>query len=159
MRKPSRTAGLAAIGAMVAGVVPAKATEPPVSTQEAPTPAERMLTAVNELRLEHGLAPCRASDELSRSSSRFAAWQMRSGRFGHLDRIRGGAGYRTLGEALSIHGGLRPGVHATLRGWMRSPVHRPLLLSAGFREAGAGLSSGRYGGRRATIWVLRLARR
>jgi uncharacterized protein YkwD len=155
MRKPSRRAGLAAMGAVVAGVVPASAAEPPTA-KEVPTPAERMLAAVNDLRLEHGLAPFRASPELSRSAARFAGWQMRADRFGHFDRIRGDGRHRVLGEALSIHAGLRARVHATLRGWARSPVHRPLLLSRALREAGAGLSSGRYAGRPTTIWVLRL---
>jgi uncharacterized protein YkwD len=158
MRKPSRRAGLAAMGAVVAGVMPVNAAEPP-KAKEVPTPAERMLTAVNELRLEHGLSPYRASAALSQSAGRFAAWQMRAGRFGHLDRVEWDGRHRVLGEAISIHAGLRARVHATLRGWARSPVHRPLLLSRGLREAGAGLSSGRYGGRPTTIWVLQLGSR
>jgi uncharacterized protein YkwD len=152
MRKPSRRAGLVTMGAVVAGVVPASAAEPPTAKEE-PTPAERMLAAVNEFRLERGLAPFRASADLSKSSGRFAAWQIRSGRFGHRYRI---PGQGTLGEAVSIHAGLRARVHATLRGWARSAVHRRLLLHTGFREAGAGVSSGRYGGRPTTIWVLHL---
>jgi uncharacterized protein YkwD len=158
MRKPSRRAGLAAMGAVVAGVVPANAAEPP-KAKEVPTPTDRMLTAVNELRLEHGLAPYRASPELSQSAARFAAWQMRAGRFGHLDLIRWDGRHRVLGEAISIHAGLRARVHVTLRGWARSQVHRPLLLSRRLREAGAGISSGRYGGRPTTIWVLQLGSR
>jgi uncharacterized protein YkwD len=78
---------------------------------------------------------------------------MRKGQFGHRYRI---PGHGTLGEAISIHRGLTARVHTTLRGWARSTVHRQLLLSAVFQEAGAGISSGRYDGRPTTIWVLHL---
>jgi uncharacterized protein YkwD len=123
------------------------------------TDADRMLQEVNQLRAWHGLPALTVSESLSRSSRRFAAWQMRSDRFGHLDRIRAGAGWGALGEAIAIRAGHRPRVSATLRSWARSPSHAALLLSPEFAEAGAGLSRGRFGRRRATIWVIRLGSR
>jgi uncharacterized protein YkwD len=125
----------------------------------AATDAERMLEEVNELRAWHGLPALEVSNRLSRSAERYAAWEMRTDYFGHADRIRAGTGWSSLGEALAIHRGHRPKVSRTLRNWARSPIHAALLLSPAFREAGAGMSRGRFGRRRATIWVIQLGRR
>jgi uncharacterized protein YkwD len=125
----------------------------------AATEAERMLDEVNQLRARHGLPALQASKRLSRSAERYAAWGMRADYFGHVDRIRAGAGWSSLGEALAIHRGHRPKVSATVRKWARSPTHAALLLSPAFRAAGAGVSKGRFGRRRATIWVIQLGSR
>ena len=125
----------------------------------AATDAARMLEEVNQLRAWHGLPALVASDRLSRSAERYAAWEMRTDYFGHADHIRAGAGWSSLGEAIAIHRGHRPKVSATLRSWARSPTHAALLLSPAFREAGAGMSRGRFGRGRATIWVIQLGSR
>jgi uncharacterized protein YkwD len=121
--------------------------------------AERMLDEVNRLRAWHGLPALEASKRLSRSAARYAAWEMKNDYFGHADHIRAGAGWSSLGEALAIHRGHRPKVSATLRTWMRSATHAALLLSPSFRQVGAGLSRGKFGRRRATIWVIQMGRR
>jgi uncharacterized protein YkwD len=131
---------------------------PPVAAEEA-APAARMIEAVNELRAEHGLAPYSFSEQLSRSSKEFAEWQMKNDRFGHAESIRAAGRWSSLGEAIAMHWGHRPLVHQTVRRWARSPSHAALLLSPLFTEAGAGVSHGRLGRRRATIWVLQLGRR
>jgi uncharacterized protein YkwD len=41
---------------------------------------------------------------------------------------------------------------------MQSPSHAALVLNPLFTDAGAGLSHGRYGRARATIWVIRFGR-
>ena len=119
----------------------------------------RMIEEVNELRARHGLAPFAASDALSRSSARYAGWQMRADWFGHVDGIRADRAWSSLGEAISIHTGFRPRVPVTVRRWARSPSHAALLLSPTFRSAGAGLSRGRFRGGRATIWVMQFGLR
>jgi uncharacterized protein YkwD len=123
------------------------------------TDADRMLEEVNELRASHGLPALSASESLTRTAQRYAAWQMRTDYFGHVDQIRAGAGWDALGEAIAFRAGHRPRVAATLRGWARSPTHAAMLLSPAFREAGVGLSQGRFGRRRATIWVIQLGSR
>jgi uncharacterized protein YkwD len=120
---------------------------------------ERMIAEVNELRAAHGVPPLAHSEHLSRSSTRFAAWQMRSDWFGHLNRIRTGGTWSVLGETIAMHGGHRPRVPVTVRRWRNSASHVSLLLSPLFAEAGAGLSHGRFGRGRATIWVLQLGTR
>jgi uncharacterized protein YkwD len=121
--------------------------------------AERMIGEVNELRAWHGLPPLAFSKSLARSSERYAAWQLKADWFGHAERIRTGGSWAALGEALAIHSGHRPRVSATLRRWARSPAHAALLLSPLFSEAGAGVSKGRFGRGRATVWVLQLGSR
>jgi uncharacterized protein YkwD len=131
---------------------------PEASAGERLSDGERMIGAVNALRASHGLAPVGFSKHLARSSRRYAAWQMNADWFGHAERVRTGGRWTSLGETIAMHRGHRPRVHVTLRGWARSPGHAALLLSPNFSEAGAGLSRGRFGRRRATIWVLQLGR-
>jgi uncharacterized protein YkwD len=129
---------------------------PEASAGERLSDGERMIGAVNALRASHGLAPVGFSRSLARSSRRYAAWQMSADWFGHADRIRAVGRWSSLGETIAIHRGHRPRVHVTVRKWARSPGHAALLLSPTFSQAGAGLSRGRFGRRRATIWVLQL---
>jgi uncharacterized protein YkwD len=121
--------------------------------------SEAMVAAINAVRAAHGLPPFRQNPALSRSSSAFAGSLMRAGVFRHAQRIRAAGGFRRLGEALAFHPGGRPRFGATVRRWLGSPMHRSLVLSGSFRWVGAGRSVGRFGGGRATIWVLQLGAR
>jgi uncharacterized protein YkwD len=115
-----------------------------------------MVAAVNRARAARGLGPLRASPSLGRSARRYAAWMLRRDYFGHLQEIRASRHFRRLGETLALHFGRRAQVRGTVRRWLRSPAHRPLLLSHGFRALGAGRATGVFHGRRATTWVLHL---
>jgi hypothetical protein len=84
---------------------------------------------------------------------------LRTGTFGHADRIRASHRFRRLGELLSWHRGRKPRPGRTVRRWLRSGAHRPVLLGGVFRFAGAGRVSGRFRGRRCTIWVVHLGAR
>ena len=118
-------------------------------------PAEHaMLRQVNAVRAAHGLGPLRGAPRLERSAGRYARWILRADRFEHQPRIRASSRFRRLGENLELHRGHGPRVRYTVRTWMRSPGHRALILSRGFRWLGAGTAKGRYGGRAATTWVL-----
>jgi uncharacterized protein YkwD len=114
----------------------------------------RMLKAVNDVRAQHGLVPFRGSGSLHRSAGAYARWMLRANFFGHLSSIRASSRFSTLGEALAWHSGTKPRVGRTVRGWMRSPTHRALILNGRFRWLGAGLAHGRLSGRRGTTWVL-----
>jgi uncharacterized protein YkwD len=121
--------------------------------------AEQMVVeAVNDARTANGLRPLRRSRHLARSAGRFAARLMRLDAFGHGDGVGAGR-FRMVGEALSLHRGWRARARHTVRRWLRSPPHRAIVLGSRFRRAGAGLKRGRFGGRLATIWVLRVGRR
>jgi uncharacterized protein YkwD len=113
-----------------------------------------MLTAVNGVRAAHHLRPLRFSPSLSRSSYGYARHLMRTDRFAHAGSI---PGFRRAAEILEHHTGRGATVGATLRRWLASPPHRAILLNPSFRYLGVGLTSGTFGGRRASIWVGRLA--
>jgi uncharacterized protein YkwD len=117
---------------------------------------DALVAEINSARQAHGLRPLAVSRSLNRSASGLAAQLMRDNLFGHAGSIEAGGGFRTLGEALSIHPGKRPRYAATVRAWLASPSHRPLVLSAVFTRAGTGMARGLFSGQPSTIWVLHL---
>jgi uncharacterized protein YkwD len=120
----------------------------------------RILDRINDARARHGLAALRGSDSLRHSATAFSRHLMRTQRFAHAARIHASPRFRTLGETLAIRlGSRRWRPRAVVRAWLRSPGHRALLLTGAFRYAGSGYSRGRFGGRRAVIWVLHLGAR
>ncbi|HEX2233618.1 MAG TPA: CAP domain-containing protein [Thermoleophilaceae bacterium] len=159
-------AALFAIPADASAVVDDLPVEPPVdlagvassATPEATAAADPMVGKINRARRRHGLRPLRASGSLTRSSQRFGRYLMRTDRFGHDSHIWASGRFRLKGEVLAFHGGWRARRSATIRGWMRSPSHRSVLLSRRYRAIGAAPVRGRFGRRRATIWVAQVAR-
>jgi uncharacterized protein YkwD len=140
--------------------------EPPVGLAEAAdaapveatTSADPMVRKINRVRRRHGLRPLRASGSLVRSSRRFGRYLMRTDRFGHDSHIWTNRRFRFKGEVLALHSGWRARRSSTVRGWMHSPSHRNVLLSGRYRMLGTAAIRGRFGGRRATIWVAQVAR-
>jgi uncharacterized protein YkwD len=125
----------------------------------APSETEAALDAINDARSGVGLRPLALSPALTRSSAAFAGHIMSSGVFAHAGTIQAAGGFRRLGECIAMHtgGATRPG--QTVRRWLASPGHRPLLLSRSFRQAGASAVKGSFNGRRSTVWVLQLGAR
>jgi uncharacterized protein YkwD len=125
----------------------------------APGDTEAALDAINDARARAGLRPLALSLALTRSSDAFAGQIMRTGVFAHAGTIQAAGGFRRLGECIAMHtgGASRPGW--TVRRWLASPGHRPLLLSRSFRQAGAAAVQGSFQGRRSTVWVLQLGAR
>ena len=130
----------------------------------APAPAatvhhgERMIDVINSSRAHAGLRPVRESRRLNRSAAARARRMMRADFFAHPARLTVPT-FDRVGEVLELHGGRRPQVVGTLRRWGASPGHRQVLRTRAFRWIGAARATGRYHGRRATIWVVRLGRR
>jgi uncharacterized protein YkwD len=121
--------------------------------------AERaMVEAVNDARRGHGLRALRTSRHLARSAGRRAARLNELDVFGHLGEVDAAGGFRSLGEALALHRGWRARAVWTVRRWMRSPSHRAVLLGR-YRQIGAGIQRGRFGGRLTTVWVVHVGRR
>jgi len=129
----------------------------PASPAQA-NPANAVVGKVNSYRAAHGLPPLRLSGSLSRSSYAYARHLMRSDRFGHSSHIRASSRFRMLGENLAFSWGKRRSARLPLRGWARSAPHRAVLLNRQFRYVGVGRVAGRFGSRRATIWVLHAGR-
>jgi uncharacterized protein YkwD len=117
-----------------------------------------MLQKINEARAKHGLPALRSSPSLGRTSSRFARWQMAHDAFGHRAGVSASHRFDRLGEALAMHSGRKPGVRGTLRQWLSSPGHRKIVLSRGMPWIGVGMARGRFGSRRAVIWVLQVGK-
>src|SRR5215212_7274205 len=120
---------------------------------------ERMLERINRVRAHHGLRPLRLSHSLENSAHRYSSHLLHSGAFGHSSRIHASRRFRTLGEILELHMGRRPAVRFTLRDWLGSPVHRSVIFNGAFSCAGAGYATGRWHGRRVTIWTMHFGHR
>jgi uncharacterized protein YkwD len=117
---------------------------------------QEMVDELNQVRTRHDLRPLKASESLEESAFGYAGRLQGSGSFGHAETIVAPTRFRALGEALSMHYGSRLLRARTVRRWLRSPVHRALVLRPEFGWAGAGYARGRFRGRGATIWVLHL---
>ena len=121
---------------------------------------ERELRAlVNGERAGHGVAGLRHSPALTRSAQRFARLLLRRGVLAHGARIAAPKRFRRLGENLALVGGRAPRPGRAVHLWLRSPGHRGVLLDRRMRRIGVGRASGLFGGRPATVWVLRVGRR
>jgi uncharacterized protein YkwD len=115
--------------------------------------SEAMLARINEARSAEGLPPLAHAPRLERSAAAYGRRLMAEDRFGHDGWIETSARFRVLGEILSFHRGGRLRPAFTLRGWLASFVHRSLVLGP-FSHAGPAPVKGRFGGRRAVIWVV-----
>jgi len=117
-----------------------------------------MISAINQVRAQHGLHAFVRSSSLRGSAERYSQWLMANDVFAHQSRIQASSRFDALGEALAMHSGHRYKVWGTVRQWMNSPPHRAILLSSLMRRCGAGVARGRFGSGRATIWVLHVGR-
>ena len=122
-------------------------------------PADLMVELINERRAQAGLRQLQVSASLTRSAGDYATWMMRADYFGHVGQIRAPNAFGRLGEVLERHRGLRHRARYAFRRWMRSPAHRAVLMSSGFRYIGVARVRGRYRGRRTTMWVGHLGAR
>jgi uncharacterized protein YkwD len=146
----ARTVALLAVLASALLSLPSAASAKPAT--------ERMLDRVNAVRAHHGLKPLRLSHSLEHSAHHYSSHLLNSGSFGHSSRIHASRRFRTLGEILELHMGRRPAVRFTLRDWLGSSTHRSVILSSAFRFGGAGYATGRWHGRKVTIWTMHFGR-
>ena len=130
----------------------------PAEIAAASGPSDEMIEVINKVRARHGLHALSAPPSLHRSSGAFSRRLMGSNRFGHGSRVSASRGFRRLGEALALHAGRRIAIRRTVRKWLRSSGHRAIVLTR-MRYAGAGVTRGRFGRNRATIWVLQVGSR
>ena len=144
----SRVLAVLAIGACCAPAAPAAASSS--------TASARMVTKLNEFRAKRGLPTLRHAPRLEQSGSAHARRLIAGDYLAHASFS---APFRTKGEVIAMHRGARFRASITIRRWLRSPSHRPLLLSRAFRYVGAGRATGNFAGRRATVWVLRFGGR
>jgi len=132
---------------------------PAAPASAAPSAESQMLAKINAYRASHGLPKVRRSKSLTRSAERYSWKQIRGGYFGHANRIQASDKYRSLGEILAWRRGTAAAVRATFRMWLNSGGHRAVIMDRGFRYVGAGRATGRYRGRKATIWTVQFGAR
>jgi uncharacterized protein YkwD len=122
-----------------------------------------LLCAINRARVAHGLPAWAINPSLRRAAGRHAADMVRRHYFAHvraggldvLSRLRAAGWSGTAyGEALAWGCGTRARPRATVRSWLASPMHRAILLSPLYREAGVGVADRAPGGCRGGTWVL-----
>ena len=131
----------------------------PTEIAAASGPSDEMIQVINKVRARQGLFALRASSSLQHSSGVFSHRLMATNRFGHASRVSASGRFRRLGEALALHSGRRLKIRGTVRSWLRSPGHRAIVLTRSMRYVGAGVTRGRFGRSRATIWVLQTGSR
>ena len=113
-------------------------------------PEKNMLKQINAARAANGAPPVKLSRSLSSSCRSYAQKMARTGRFQHARDARGK-------EILAFTRG-QTRMRWVIKAWLRSPVHRRVLIGKNFRRVGIGTKKGRVGGGSATVWVVRFAR-
>jgi hypothetical protein len=122
-----------------------------------------LLCAINRARGAHGLPTWTPVRPLRVAAGRHAYDMARRHYFAHVSL--GGSGVLTrlhragwsgnaYGEALAWGCGRRASPRATVRGWLNSPVHRAIVLSPLYRQAGIGIAGRGPSGCRGGTWVL-----
>ena len=150
--------GVRRLGACLVSILLMAGAVSQAQAQAAASPA-RVIDKINDVRRSHGLPALRRSGSLNATSSRYATRLIATDSFGHASRIQANVRFSRVGEVLALRSGWRSGVAAVVRGWLRSPSHRSVVLSRTFAYIGAGIAQGRFLRRRATIWVVQVGAR
>jgi uncharacterized protein YkwD len=118
-----------------------------------------MLAQINAARREAGLRSVRPSHVLTRDAAAWARTLVSHDYFAHALSFQRGTGFRSVGEILSLCPGGQADIAATMRAWLESPEHRPILLGGGYRWVGVAFARGPIGGRTSGVWVVRFGSR
>jgi len=137
--------------------------------------AERaVVELINQTRAQHGLLPVQVRTSLCRAARAHSREMVRRGFFSHQSHgggsptarmVRYGYGMRgcsswSTGEVLAYGSGPAGSAQAIVNGWLRSPLHRALLLRPGWRDVGVGRACGTFLGiRRTAVYTVDLGRR
>jgi uncharacterized protein YkwD len=114
----------------------------------------QVIAKVNSFRRHHHERPLIVSSSLMHSAEAYSSYMMAHSYFGHLSRIRASSQFHTLGEIIEYHSGTHADPGWAFSGWSHSPEHIQVMLYSSFRYVGAGYSTGRFDGHKATIWVM-----
>jgi uncharacterized protein YkwD len=152
-------AGLTA--APAAGLTAAPAAASPYADAAVHDALERaVVRRINAVRARHGLPRVTAQRMLARAASAHSAEQLRAGYTSHNGadgtpftlRMRRYTHARSTGETIAwLAPSQRRKAAAVVHMWLRSPVHRRVLLERRFRRVGVGRRSGVLGGRVMTV--------
>lgn len=128
----------------------------------------QIVRTVNRIRNRHGLPALRPTRALAVSAARHNADMLRHDFFAHhssdgtpmVHRVRRHIAARRVGENLAaLSPRARRQASRTVRGWLRSPSHRQVLLGRRFGRVGVAKARGRIGARSAVVFTLDVASR
>ena len=109
-----------------------------------------LLTAMNQAREAHGLAPLHVDPRLTKAARAHSADMLRRGYFAHghfAARLHAfGARARCLGENLAWGSGSFGSAGHVVQMWLASPDHRANLLRPGFTRVGLAAPVGAFTG-------------
>jgi uncharacterized protein YkwD len=155
-----RTA-LTAIAAVAALAVPAS------SASAATPPWWQLYTAINAVRVNHGLTPMAPSSGLHRAALRHSQDMLWREYFAHTSPMGSTIGYRIqtsgfvtygawwAGETLAWGSGSTGSPQSVVKMWLMSPEHRAILLSPRYHLVGIGRAQGAFLGHPgATVWTV-----
>jgi uncharacterized protein YkwD len=122
-------------------------------------------SSINVTRAKHGCGPLRLHRGLARVARSQARLLLANGRLEHdagtplaLRLHRAAPTMRLLGEDLAWSPARHALPGAIVRAWLRSPVHREILLNCRFSRLGIGVAHGRFGQHEhATVYAADLA--
>ncbi len=139
--KPCRCLAIALVLAALVAVVEcdqAAGRAKPLSGKE-----RQLVRLINTVRVKHGRSELKISYPLARAAERHSRDMIRRGYFGHSSLIGRG---RRVGEIIGWGASLYGTPRAMMRAWMRSSIHRSILLSPKWRRMGVGRGVGAFRG-------------
>jgi len=129
-------------------------------------PRKELLHAINHVRAAYGMAKLMGAPALRAAALRHSEDMLARDYFAHTSPTGSTVAFRILrsgfvsghvwraGETLAWGIGARASAAATVAAWLRSPTHRAIVLSPGFRWVGIGRNCGRFAGHRgACVWT------
>ena len=109
-----------------------------------------LLVTLNDVRVQHGLAPFQVGTKLERAARFHSLDMLRGGYFAHGDfagrMARFGVSAAAIGENLAWGTGSYGSASSIVRLWLNSPPHRANLLRPGFRRIGIAALVGSFDG-------------
>jgi len=138
---PTRGRFRAAVIAVIALLVPALA--PSHASAGTSRLEARILTEINAVRAQHGLAGVGHRGILAGAASRHSSRLKRRGQLQHSSTkaLARRAGAR-VGEVIAWSSNRRASARSIVRGWMGSPPHRANILRREYRLMGIGAARG-----------------
>jgi uncharacterized protein YkwD len=129
-------------------------------------PRKQLLRAMNRVRASYGMPALRGAPALRTAALRHSEDMLARDYFAHTSPtgstvtvriVRSGfvtGHWWRAAETLAWGVGVRASAAATISAWLRSPPHRAIMLSPGFRWVGIGRNCGRFVGHSgACVWT------
>ena len=129
-------------------------------------PRKELLRAINAVRTSHGVPRLLGARALRAAALRHSQDMLARDYFAHTSPTGSTVAFRIVhsgfvnghrwraGETLAWGVGARASAAATISAWLRSPTHRAIMLSPGFRWVGIGRNCGRFvGNPGACVWT------